>query len=336
MDWSNEPYVRMYTRETDDDLALSWEALCVWRAMLLKFDRSGVIETRRGARGLAAVLRAPFEVVERALPELLSDGRIVQSDAGYLAPNFITAQEATKSDKLRAKESRERRRSRNLVGDVTKRDANVTSGHTASHGVTLTSADPLQGSALHGALSEASSPPEPEIPHHLAAASRSRPDPDQDLVAPLLRTAAHGEAVGSAFRALWAELNELRAAIAGELGLADVWPVSTETKHAFAFQRRLRAAGDVAAVAAQARHVLAVLAAEARVTRSVQWLSDVAFSDGVWDRAMRTTPADAKREALRAQNRDRDAEPPKVLRFRAKTDDDMPPLMPAITKKGVS
>lgn len=198
MDWANEPYVKAYTRETDDDLALSWEALAVWRAMLLRFDRSGVIETKRRSRGLAAVVRIPFEVVDRALPELLEDGRIREVPMGYFAPNYIEAQEATKSDKLRQKESRERRRSRNLDHPVTKRDAtitnrdeSVTSSHDASRDVTLCSAssadqDPLQSAAparartipRTGPGTEPVPDPEPETtpPRLTSTPARSRDD----------------------------------------------------------------------------------------------------------------------------------------------------------------
>lgn len=126
MDWPNETYVRLYTRETDDDLALPWEALALWHRMLTKFDRAGVIATKRGARGLAAVVRIPPGVVERVLPELLADGRLKEFDGGYLAPNFIAAQEASKSDKQRQRESRERRRANAGGATVTGRDENIT------------------------------------------------------------------------------------------------------------------------------------------------------------------------------------------------------------------
>jgi hypothetical protein len=147
MDWSNEPYVRVYTRETDDELALSWEAMAVWNQLMKRFDRSGFVETRRGARGLAAITRIPLEVVERVLPEILEDGRLVAVDGGFVAPNFIAAQEATKSDRQRQKDSRDRRRAQaldvtNRDESITIRDANVTPGHAESQPVTLTSALP--------------------------------------------------------------------------------------------------------------------------------------------------------------------------------------------------
>jgi hypothetical protein len=78
--------------------------------MLCKFDRSGVIPVRNGWPSIARMVRWPIEVVERAGPELVTDGRVRVTDHGFVAPNFTDAQTASKSDKLRQRESRDRRR----------------------------------------------------------------------------------------------------------------------------------------------------------------------------------------------------------------------------------
>lgn len=128
MDWANEEYVKVYRRETDDDLVLTWQARALWAAMMVKFDRAGLLETRRGIRGLAALVRIPLDVVQAVLPELLDDGRVLEVPLGYFSPNFLAAQEASKSDKLRQRDSRARRAAlaKNsallLRGDVTNRD----------------------------------------------------------------------------------------------------------------------------------------------------------------------------------------------------------------------
>lgn len=134
MDWSNERYVRLYTRDTETVLLQSWQARAVFREMLRKCDRAGVIECRTGPRGLAVVLNMPPEVVVEQLPTLLADGSVATCEGGYVLPNFIEAQEAPQSDKQRAKESRERRRDRaRSPAHVTKRDS-VDNRHSASHG----------------------------------------------------------------------------------------------------------------------------------------------------------------------------------------------------------
>jgi hypothetical protein len=121
MEWTDEPHVRVYTRDTEDYIALSWEARAVWHELLRKLDSSGRLEMRRGRRALAALIRVPPEVVELAITELVADGCLRELATGYLAPNFATAQKAPKSPKLRAREARERAQQ-----TVTKRDEPVT------------------------------------------------------------------------------------------------------------------------------------------------------------------------------------------------------------------
>lgn len=166
MDWSNESYVRVYTRDNEDWLVLSWMARALLVFILRKVDRAGVLETRRGAAGISVIVGMPAEAVAEALPELLigEGAPLIEHQRGYLVRNFIEAQEASKSDRLRAKQSRERRRDRAAHGDVTYRDSvtrrddedaerddesrSGTEGHARSRAVTLTSADPYPNSGL--------------------------------------------------------------------------------------------------------------------------------------------------------------------------------------------
>lgn len=145
MDWSNEDYVRVYIRETPDDLDLSWQALALWRMLLTKFDRSGLIPVRKGWESIARLIRWPVEVVAEAGPELVTDGRIRVVDAGLFAPNFVAAQTATKSDKARQRESRDRRRAAaEAMNDVELPD----SRHAVSHDVTTGSHAVTQSHSL--------------------------------------------------------------------------------------------------------------------------------------------------------------------------------------------
>ena len=55
MRWDDERYVRLYTRDTTDWLALSWQAQGLFVLILRKVNRAGVIDLgRAGKRGLAA------------------------------------------------------------------------------------------------------------------------------------------------------------------------------------------------------------------------------------------------------------------------------------------
>ena len=126
MDWTNERYVRLYTRDTDDWIVLSWQAKALLPLMLRKVDRSGFLATRRGSTGVAAQTGLPLEVVNVGLPDLLRDGAVTECDDGYLMPNYIEAQEASMSDAQRAKASRERRRDRKQSHIVSEESRNVT------------------------------------------------------------------------------------------------------------------------------------------------------------------------------------------------------------------
>lgn len=163
MDWSNERYVRLYTRDTVNTQLLSWEARCVFWELLRKVDRSGVLEIGNVEPGkaLAVALRVPAEVASTALAEWLADGRVELRDGAIVVPNHLGAQEAPQSDRARARASRERRSAGVTIRDevsrfvtdpsqtVTQPSRPVTSRHTPSHAVTpAIPSDPIQTSQL--------------------------------------------------------------------------------------------------------------------------------------------------------------------------------------------
>lgn len=156
MDWANERYVRVYVRDTPEWICLSWQARALFHEVMRKVDRAGVLPIgRAGARGLAALVRMPEEVVGPALAELSEDGCLELNEGAIIIPNFIEAQEAKQSDAHRARESRSRRRAsalgraiadvtlRDDVDDsVTNRDEDQTDRHEPSQPVTLCCAVP--------------------------------------------------------------------------------------------------------------------------------------------------------------------------------------------------
>jgi hypothetical protein len=175
MDWSNERYVRLYTRDTTDWQVLSFEAQGLMALLMRKVDRAGVLpfgkQGRRGdgvAVALAVCHPSRVDAIGAALEELLADGCITIRDREggreLVIPNFITAQEATMSDRQRQKVSRERRRDgchMDLDG-VTLESRNVTS---ESRNVTPTSR-PVTG------CHEASQPVTPALPSFLALSTK--------------------------------------------------------------------------------------------------------------------------------------------------------------------
>jgi hypothetical protein len=118
VDWSNERYVRVYTRDTTSWLMIGWEGQALLLLILRKVDRAGIFEigkhglSEKGLHGIAAFLGMPDDVVSRALPLLLEDGCVELSEDGraLVIPNFIEAQEASMSGTARQQESRLRRR----------------------------------------------------------------------------------------------------------------------------------------------------------------------------------------------------------------------------------
>jgi hypothetical protein len=165
MRWPDEPYVRIYKRDTTELCLLSWQARALLWELLRKVDLSGFVAVgKAGTRGLALLVRMPPDVVELALrgeDGLLADGCVVEVDGGLALPNYVEAQQARSSDKLRKQEQRSRdaadrlRSARPVTsgdetgravtpGDetghlVTQRDGqsqNVTDSHTRSPAVT--------------------------------------------------------------------------------------------------------------------------------------------------------------------------------------------------------
>ena len=71
MDWSNEDYVRVYTRDTGDLLAIGPEGRAVWNELMRKADKSGIIPHGGDLDVLPELLRVPAEWWEKALPKIL-------------------------------------------------------------------------------------------------------------------------------------------------------------------------------------------------------------------------------------------------------------------------
>ncbi len=138
MRWADERYTRVYTRDTTDWLALSFDAQALLLMLLRKCDRAGLIELgRQGKRAVAVVIghASEWKRLEPAFEELLVDGCIVLHGTAMIFRNFIAAQEAPQSDKSRKAAQRERDRDIALSQNVTERhepSQPVTPGHVAS------------------------------------------------------------------------------------------------------------------------------------------------------------------------------------------------------------
>ena len=136
LDYADERYARLYTRDTPEWHVLTWQAKAVYCLLRRKVDRSGVVPLGRGGlRAVSALVGVPGDVGEPAMRELADAGYLDLDGSRVAVVEFIESETATKSDALRQAESRARR----AACDVTKRDdgsRNVTESHAVSHAVT--------------------------------------------------------------------------------------------------------------------------------------------------------------------------------------------------------
>jgi len=151
MDWSNERYVRLYTRDTVTWKRLGWDGQCVLMQLLRVVDRAGTLDLSGLTpwEGVMLQIGASEDVARRGVEALLRTETAFVDGGRLVFPSFIEAQECSKSDKQRQKESRDRRAAPGKASapDVTKRDGiasrfvtepsqPVTSGHDRSQSVT--------------------------------------------------------------------------------------------------------------------------------------------------------------------------------------------------------
>jgi hypothetical protein len=137
MDFADERYVRLYTRNTTTWRRLEWEGQCMLAQLLRCVDRAGLLEIEDMSPVEAAILHTggPPAFVEKGISRMLELGVLVHRGTTLLFPRFIEAQETAKTDRARQRESREKRR------DLTKsrhdESQNVTESHEPSQTVTV-------------------------------------------------------------------------------------------------------------------------------------------------------------------------------------------------------
>lgn len=181
MNYEDEHYVRVYTRDTKTWLKLGWEGQCTLMMLLRKTDKAGVLDDiDHPVSDLALITGLPESVVEIGLERLLranSEGASTVEIIGskLVLPNYLEAQTAARSDKARAQLHRGRRRAAARNGansepsdSVTERDEvsrnvtapsqSVTERHKESRGVTPASPNAMQRIAIQSDL-----PPLPTV-----------------------------------------------------------------------------------------------------------------------------------------------------------------------------
>lgn len=111
MDWSDEHYVKLYTRDTATWLLLPWQSRALLMMVMRKLDKAGVLDLGRDVeRALAAVVMCPIKFVRDGLPALLKEGTLKLVDGRLIAPKFLDAQETRKTHVQSSREHREKKK----------------------------------------------------------------------------------------------------------------------------------------------------------------------------------------------------------------------------------
>jgi hypothetical protein len=117
MDYANERYVRLYTRDTKTWCLLGWEGQALLGLLLRKLDRAGLLEDVFDADDVLVLLGngMPIELITVGLDRLVRRGVLERTERGLISPNFIEAQETAQSNRQRNREWRAKRRDRALA-----------------------------------------------------------------------------------------------------------------------------------------------------------------------------------------------------------------------------
>lgn len=125
MNFEDEPYVRLYVRDTKTWLRLGFEGQCVLMFLLRKLDKAGVLDGMDDLDSdVALVTGVPEAIVAVGMPRLVKWGVLQLAGNRLIMPNYIQAQNAIRTDKARQRDMREKRLSQARL--VTPRDALVT------------------------------------------------------------------------------------------------------------------------------------------------------------------------------------------------------------------
>jgi len=135
MNFEDEEYVRVYTKKTITFRRLKWQGRTLLWHLMLEADRGGVVELGEGeeVEALCDLLDLPEGVVRVGLERLVALGVTSRHGSTLIIDRFVEAQEARRSDRMRAQEYRERQRS---VTERHEPSREQTERHAASRFVT--------------------------------------------------------------------------------------------------------------------------------------------------------------------------------------------------------
>lgn len=139
MDWSDEHYVKLYSRRTATYCLWPWQARALLGPLLCVLDKSGILDvgTRRPpAESVAALTLLPTEVVAPGLEAMLTDGSLELESGRLVMPKFLEAQEARKTRAAVARDHREKKRDKARAKSAGLLGGTVTESDQREHRVT--------------------------------------------------------------------------------------------------------------------------------------------------------------------------------------------------------
>lgn len=165
MRWEDEPYVKLFSRDTPTWVAMSWQAKALLPLLMRKVDKAGLMECGQLGRSAVSLMTGlPEEVTVVGLESLERLGVTAWHGNTLEIPNFEEAQEARASDIARKRESRARAKKK-LRAEPQPTEIStprVTRGHTESQPVTPR--HPSPDTTDTPAAEAAATPPKSHVP----------------------------------------------------------------------------------------------------------------------------------------------------------------------------
>ncbi len=135
MNWADEHYVKLFTRDTVTWRSWPWQARALFPLLMRAVDGAGMLSvgTRELGRSVALMVDLPADVVTPGIEALLADGTVELSSAGVMIiTKFLEAQESRKTNAQSKREQREGEKSRARLAEV--RESSTQHRQTAADG----------------------------------------------------------------------------------------------------------------------------------------------------------------------------------------------------------
>lgn len=175
MDWTDEKYVKLFTRDTVTWRSWPWQGRAVLPLLLRAVDNAGILQVgaREPVRSVALMIDVPEDVVKPGLDALLSDGTAEIVNGVLILPKFNEAQESRKTNAQAKREQREKAKA--MARTVQAPEVSTQHRQTAADDV-LSAAD----------LGRSGHPPSPALPDPVPCPSPDEVATPKKLPAPPL------------------------------------------------------------------------------------------------------------------------------------------------------